>query len=158
MKKEERLAEEAIYESISEELKSGVKRDGLWLKALAKAEGEEQKAMALYVELRKQSIIDELQLADELDQQAKPNKWTEETLAPEGFLTEQQYSKKYGLTEQEVRRLVWSGQVGFVKKGGINYLRNVAPPRGAGAAGWLAVIVSFFLIVVVFVGLFSFLN
>jgi hypothetical protein len=56
----ERLAEEKIYEKVYEEVASGVKREGLWFKALSESDGEETKAKALYVKLRVRSLIDEL--------------------------------------------------------------------------------------------------
>ena len=64
----ERLAEEKIYEKVYEEVASGVKREGLWFKALSESDGEETKAKALYVKLRVRSLIDELIVTEEIQQ------------------------------------------------------------------------------------------
>lgn len=54
-----RLTEEAVYEIVAQEMQNGVRREGLWVKAYAEAGGDENKANVLYIELRKQSVIDE---------------------------------------------------------------------------------------------------
>jgi len=54
-----RLSEEAIYEMVAEEVQKGIRREGLWVKAYAQAGGDETKAKAIYIELRRQSLIDE---------------------------------------------------------------------------------------------------
>ena len=64
----ERLAEEKIYEKVYEEVASGVKREGLWFKALSESDGEETKAKALYVKLRVRSLIDELIVTEQIQQ------------------------------------------------------------------------------------------
>ena len=64
----ERLAEEKIYEKVYEEVASGVKREGLWFKALSESDGEETKAKALYVKLRVRSLIDELIVTEKIQQ------------------------------------------------------------------------------------------
>jgi hypothetical protein len=64
----ERLAEEKIYEKVYEEVASGVKREGLWFKALSESGGEETKAKALYVKLRVRSLIDELIVTEKIQQ------------------------------------------------------------------------------------------
>ena len=66
----ERLAEEKIYEKVYEEVASGVKREGLWFKALSESGGEETKAKALYVKLRVRSLIDELIVTEQVHQNA----------------------------------------------------------------------------------------
>lgn len=60
----ERLLEEHIYAQVVEELSRGLKRDGLWAKALVHSHGEEQKAKALYIRYRVQSIFDEMVVTD----------------------------------------------------------------------------------------------
>ena len=55
----ERLIEEQLYKQISDEKKNGYRRDGLWLKAISESNNDENKAEALYVKLRFQSILDE---------------------------------------------------------------------------------------------------
>jgi len=60
-----RKFEEEIYESVLQEMASGVRRPGLWAKALAESEGDDLKARSLYLKLRGQSMLDETWLAAE---------------------------------------------------------------------------------------------
>lgn len=55
----DRLIEEKLYEQVAQELKAGKKREGIWVKAMAKSGGELNKAEALYIDLRVQAIRDE---------------------------------------------------------------------------------------------------
>jgi hypothetical protein len=58
----QRLSEEQLYAIIHEELEQGIKRQGLWAKAIADSSGDERNAMANYIKLRFQSLQDELDL------------------------------------------------------------------------------------------------
>jgi len=62
----DRLNEESIYEAIVKELQQGIKREGLWAKAIAKSEGSESKAKSLYIDFRAQSIMDEIEIAKQV--------------------------------------------------------------------------------------------
>ena len=57
-----RQVEEALYNRVVEELAQGERREGLWAKAFADAEGIETKAQGLYIKYRVQSLVDELEL------------------------------------------------------------------------------------------------
>ena len=57
-----RLIEEKMYEFVSEEIKNGQKREGLWAKAMSISEGSLEKAKSEYIKLRVQSLKDELEL------------------------------------------------------------------------------------------------
>ena len=59
---EARGIEEAIYQAVAEEIASGVRRDGLWAKAIAETGGSIDAAEARYIQLRAQSLIDEAAL------------------------------------------------------------------------------------------------
>lgn len=61
-----RLVEEKIYEQVLREIESGLRRDGLWAKALQESRGNEQEAKALYIKFRVQSIKDEAEIAQTL--------------------------------------------------------------------------------------------
>ena len=50
---------EQFYAVVAAELKAGIRRDGLWLMALEKSKGSEEKAKSHYITLRIQSLIDE---------------------------------------------------------------------------------------------------
>jgi hypothetical protein len=56
----DRLLEEKLYEQVAQELKAGKKREGIWVKAMAKSDGDLNKAESLYIELRVQAIRDEI--------------------------------------------------------------------------------------------------
>lgn len=57
-----RLTDEALHAEALREVESGIRRDGLWAKALAQAQMRQGDAQALYLQLRVQSLRDELQL------------------------------------------------------------------------------------------------
>lgn len=57
--------EERLYEQVVTELTNGHRRDGLWAKALANADGEEERTKALYIQYRVQSLKDETELSRE---------------------------------------------------------------------------------------------
>jgi len=65
----DRLVEEKLYEQVLREFETGVRRDGLWAKAFQNSQGDEQKANALYIGYRVQSIKDEAELTDALAEQ-----------------------------------------------------------------------------------------
>ncbi len=61
-----RLAEEELYEQVASELSRGERREGLWVKALAKAGGNTERAQALYIEYRIQALMDEAVIAEQV--------------------------------------------------------------------------------------------
>lgn len=60
---EVRLSEEIIYGEALREMESGIRRDGLWAKALSEAGGAEGAAKARYIKLRVQALRDEVNIA-----------------------------------------------------------------------------------------------
>ena len=48
--------EEAIYQRVLDEIAAGIKRDGLWAKAIAESGGSIDAAKARYIQLRAQSM------------------------------------------------------------------------------------------------------
>jgi ankyrin repeat protein len=62
-----RKTEEAFYSAVAQEMESGIKHDGLWLKALQIAEGNKEKQVAEYVKLRVQSLRDDIEIASVID-------------------------------------------------------------------------------------------
>ena len=72
---ESRLTEEMIYAQVLEEIQNGIRRDGLWAKALAESNMDENSAKARYLLLRVQSIKDEIEIAErEKNSSANSNK------------------------------------------------------------------------------------
>lgn len=72
-----RLSEEKLYEQVAQELKAGKKREGIWVKAMAKSDGSLNKAEALYIEFRVQAIKDDNNLAS-VQSKLKQNKLKQE--------------------------------------------------------------------------------
>jgi len=58
---ESRRYEEKLYEVALEEVEAGERRKGLYSKALAKADGDTEKADGIYLKLRVQSIMDDIE-------------------------------------------------------------------------------------------------
>ena len=81
----ERLIEEQLYKQISDEKKNGYRRDGLWLKAISESNNDENKAEALYVKLRLQSIVDEEIVRVEQERMEREAKAEQERMKPEAL-------------------------------------------------------------------------
>ena len=58
---ESRRYEEKLYEVALEEVEAGEIRKGLYAKAVAKADGDKEKADGIYLKLRVQSIMDDVE-------------------------------------------------------------------------------------------------
>jgi hypothetical protein len=61
-----RILDEQYYIVVHNELENGIKRKGIWAKALADSGGSDNKAKSLYIRYRVQSIKDELELQEVL--------------------------------------------------------------------------------------------
>lgn len=48
--------EESIYNEVANELSSGIRKEGLWLKAIQNTDGDEARALSLYVKYRSEAI------------------------------------------------------------------------------------------------------
>lgn len=60
-----RKQDEYLYSLVAEELAENIRYDGLWIKALALANGNKDKQLAEYIKLRVQALKDELYIASE---------------------------------------------------------------------------------------------
>lgn len=58
-----RITEEILYAEVLREIESGVRRDGIWAKALSESEMREGVAKAKYIKLRVQALKDEVSIA-----------------------------------------------------------------------------------------------
>ncbi len=54
-----RLAEESLYAAALREIQSGLRRDGIWARALSECSMDQAQAAARYIELRVQAMKDE---------------------------------------------------------------------------------------------------
>ncbi len=77
---EKRILEEKLYEQVAIELKDGFKRDGAYARALADAEGSEEKAKGLYIKYAVQSLMDELSLQSLQEQEIRQKQAHEDEL------------------------------------------------------------------------------
>ena len=69
-----RLTEEMVYAQVATEIQNGIRRDGLWAKAISQAELNEDKAKAIYIQIRAQSIFDEIHIAGEQEKIRRASK------------------------------------------------------------------------------------
>ncbi len=70
-----RLVEERLYEMVMDELESGNVRKGIWGKALAQSNGNDNQARSKYLELRVESLKDEAHIIQSiLESESKENK------------------------------------------------------------------------------------
>ena len=82
--------DEAVYEQVAREIDSGDLRPGLWVKALAAANGDEQKAKAEYVRLRAAQIriqgaaVDTIIKSDKITDAPIPAMLPDKTQRPPG--------------------------------------------------------------------------
>jgi len=53
--------EESIYDEVAQELATNIRKEGLWLKAIQNTDGDENKALSLYIKYRSESIKSEKQ-------------------------------------------------------------------------------------------------
>lgn len=60
-----RIEEEALYAAVTRELANGIRREGLWARAFAEANGDQEYAKALYLKFRVQAMRDEASIVAE---------------------------------------------------------------------------------------------
>jgi hypothetical protein len=100
-----RLTEEKIYEQVAEEIQNGIRKNGLWAKAIAEAELNDEKAKAIYIKLRVQSIIDEINLSKSVENERKEYENKKTSTGRKNIPTKREidYSKdSIGTTEREL--------------------------------------------------------
>jgi hypothetical protein len=73
---ESRRYEEKLYEVALEEVEAGERRKGLYSKALAKADGDTEKADGIYLKLRVQSIMDDIE-SEQIDRRINEKAYKE---------------------------------------------------------------------------------
>ena len=91
-----RLSEEMLYAKVAEEIQRGIRRDGLWAKAISEAELNEDKAKAIYIKLRVQSLVDEINISKEADDEQKitRTKSTAELPKDKKYVKDKVYTKR----------------------------------------------------------------
>jgi hypothetical protein len=69
--REERRIGEALHQAVAEEMKNGIRHEGLWVKAYSEFGGDENAAKARYIELRVISLTDEIVQEEETKEERK---------------------------------------------------------------------------------------
>lgn len=105
-----RLTEEMVYAQVATEIQNGIRRDGLWAKAISEAELNEDKAKAIYIKLRAQSIFDEIHLAGEQEKLRQASRSESST--------NQTTLKQVTLSDKKIRccECRWEGQMPDITK------------------------------------------
>ncbi|SHJ32052.1 hypothetical protein [Cycloclasticus pugetii] len=93
-----RLLEEQLYSEVVQELAEGTLRNGLWGQALEKANGDEIKAKSLYIPLRVQSMKDEAEIYQAIEEEA-------EVVRQVKLADPATKARSFGLTEDEIAYL-----------------------------------------------------
>ena len=106
---ESRRYEERLYEVALDEVESGQVRKGLYAKALAKADGDKDKAGGVYLKFRVQSLMDDLE-SDQMDH--KEIQELRERLAVRGEPTLENAKRRVKHTSYVVEKL--GGQTYYV--------------------------------------------
>lgn len=104
-----RISENIIYEQVADELNKGIKKEGLWLKAIENSNGLEHKVKPLYIKYRVSSIKDEIQYQDDVAENIRKknleiNKIQRERKQDERFYNAKDKLKKYGCDIQKMHQ------------------------------------------------------
>jgi hypothetical protein len=91
-----RLEEEKLYGIAYSEIAQNEVKHGVWAKALVQAKGDESRAKAIYIELRIQSILDEITVEQAMHEKLKAIEEQERELAA---LDEQEIAQKISKEE-----------------------------------------------------------
>ena len=102
------MCEEIIYAEVLAEIKAGIRRDGLWAKALSESNGDINKTKALYIKYRAKSLGDEIvkynkeKSHSEEEEKLKEEKLKEEKEEKEEKLF-QEKNGAFGLYQQQFK-------------------------------------------------------
>ncbi len=113
---------DSFYEKVANDVANNIQDTGVWAKAFAKADGDEQKAKALYIELMVENMILEEEARQELEAEKRLEKIKEinerEQLEREKEnreKNEQAYKKMREISDEaEEWLLSWRGLVYFL--------------------------------------------
>ncbi len=64
-----RKTDEVLYSVVAQEMENGLRNNGLWLKALEKADGNKEKQVSEYIKFRIQSLKDDMSVLSELPEE-----------------------------------------------------------------------------------------
>jgi hypothetical protein len=111
-----RLVEERLYEMVMDELETGNIRRGIWAKAVAKSNGNDNQARSKYLELRVESLKDEAHVIQSI-LESEENKPKHDLVKPKPDLVEPKpdlvepkpdlVEPKHDLVEPNLWRMLW---------------------------------------------------
>jgi hypothetical protein len=104
-----RLVEERLYEMVMDELETGNIRRGIWAKAVAKSNGNDNQARSKYLELRVESLKDEAHVIQSI-LESEENKPKPDLVEPKPDLVEPKpdlVEPKHDLVEPNLWRMLW---------------------------------------------------
>lgn len=130
-----RLAEEALYEQVASEIAAGVRRDGLWAKAIVQSGGSEELARVAYIELRVQSLKDEAAVISEMERIASIEARKAQVLKQLNEKGRKEAEERRTPAHPELLEAVNAGKLSKV----IGLLNQGASPHGADENGKLLV-------------------
>lgn len=98
-----RIIDEELYAKAYREMSRGIRRDGLWAKALANGAGDESRATALYLQYRVQAYKDELALLQNSEHDALQARNIDQRTPPSPALQRSITSTRNDSSEGSVR-------------------------------------------------------
>ena len=111
---DDRQREEIIYREVLLEIQNGVRRDGIWVKALVDGEGDKNKVEALYIKYRAKSLHDEIKKYNSRGERKKRELLRkEEERRREEELKREEERRREEVSKSEV--ISPSQNVGFIK-------------------------------------------
>jgi hypothetical protein len=100
-----------LYEQVSKDIQSGIKDEGVWAKAFAESEGDEQKAKAKYIELMVERLVLAEQAAIETGNKPERLKQDEEKKKKNKELAEKKRIKMIEKAAYDAELKVWTDGV-----------------------------------------------
>ena len=102
--------EESIYNEVAEELSNEIRKEGLWLKAIQNTDGDEARALSLYIKYRSETIKTQRQKAIEIQK-----------------LENEKLEKRKKTMEESERNKIPNELQIFIKENGMNIVKQASP-------------------------------
>ena len=103
--------EESIYNEVAEELSNGIRKEGLWLKAIQNTDGDENRALSLYIKYRTETIK-----VEKVDEQRRQKQ----------IKLQKEQARKKAIEETEKAKVPNKLKV-FLKENSLNIISQISP-------------------------------
>ena len=103
--------EESIYNEVAEELSNGIRKEGLWLKAIQNTDGDENRALSLYIKYRTETIK-----VEKVDEQRRQKQ----------IKLQKEQARKKAIEETEKAKIPNKLKV-FLKENSLNIISQISP-------------------------------